>query len=72
LQTHLATGKYRGSLQLLILGTRGFFGHYRLSTFLLESPIDIVLFIIIIFFPPKKKKKKLRRDTYNEPNALDL
>jgi hypothetical protein len=25
-----------------------------LSTFLLESPIDIVLFIII-FFPPKKK-----------------
>ena len=26
-----------------------------LSTFLLESPLDMLLFIIIIFFPPKKK-----------------
>jgi hypothetical protein len=35
-----------------------------LSTFLLESPLDIVLFII--FFPPKKKKKNLRRETYRK------
>jgi hypothetical protein len=32
-----------------------------LSTFLLESPLDMLPFII--FFPPKKK---LRRDTYRK------
>jgi hypothetical protein len=55
-----------------------------LSTFLLESPIDIVLFIII-FFPPKKNLRRdtycktlwiiifdILKDAYNEPNALDL